>query len=218
MRVKEGTSVYTAAGDKVGSVRRVVIDPATDEVVDLVVQKGVLFTEDKVVPLEWVQSADDDRIVLWPGEKDFDDLPVFEETYYIPASNMDTVPPEAEVRLARPYLWNPPVGTAWWGYPGYTAYPRDYYVVATERNIPDDTVALQKGARVVSADGEHVGDAEEFFIDGDSQRVTHLLISEGLLFKKKRIIPSYWVASVDEDEIRLAVNAAIVEALPEYAT
>lgn len=216
MLVREGTDVYTADGQKVGSVQRVVMNPETQEVSHLVVEKGVLFVEDKVVPVEWVQSADDDRIVLGPTEQDFDDLPVFEETYYIAAPGGRDMPPEADMPLARPYYWNPPVGTAWWGYPGYGAYLNDYFVAATERNIPEGTIALKKGSRIVSADGDHVGDVEEFFVDDETDRATHLLISEGLLFKKKRVIPTYWIASADDDEIRLAVNADVVDAVPEY--
>ena len=64
MQFVQGAGVYTADDQQVGHVDRVVIDPKTLEVTHIVVQKGFLFTEDKVVPLDLIAEANEDRVAL----------------------------------------------------------------------------------------------------------------------------------------------------------
>ena len=67
MQFKENAEVLTSTGDKIGRIDRVVIDPKSNEVTHLVVKKGILFTKDKVVPLEQVEAANGDEIILKAG-------------------------------------------------------------------------------------------------------------------------------------------------------
>ena len=76
-------------------------------------------------------------------------------------------------------------------------------------------VALAEGAKVLSEDGEHVGNIETLITD-PNERVTHLVISSGLLMKERKIIPSHWLGSVTEDEVHLSVESRLLERLPEY--
>ena len=61
---KERASVVTADEQQVCRVDRVVIGPKTKEVTHIVVRKGLIFTEDKVVPINLVASATEDRVTL----------------------------------------------------------------------------------------------------------------------------------------------------------
>jgi uncharacterized protein YrrD len=90
------------------------------------------------------------------------------------------------------------------------------YVTKVEKNIPEGTVALEEGAKVVDREGKHIGDVERIFTDSLEDRATHLLISEGLLFKEKKLVPTSWLLNVFEDEVRLSVEADVVDNLPEY--
>jgi uncharacterized protein YrrD len=98
----------------------------------------------------------------------------------------------------------------------YRGYPKPPYVRKTEINIPSGTVPLEEGAKVVSSEGEHVGDVERVYADEEKQRVTHLLISQGLISKSRKLIPSMWVGSVRENEVRLSVAERFVETLPQH--
>lgn len=215
MQFKEGTHVYTADQKELGVIDRVVIDPQSKEVTHIVVRKGWLFTEDKVVPASLIDMAIADRVQLRAGVQNFDDLAPFEETYYVtPGDTERDVSPD---RYARPLYWNPPIGAAWTGfYGGYYGYPLAPYVAFTEQNIPEGTVGLKEGARVISVDGENVGNVERVFTNEELNRATHLLVAEGWLFKEKRLVPVDWISGVDEDEIRLSVTARTLENVPEY--
>ena len=69
---------------------------------------------------------------------------------------------------------------------------------------------------MISSDDEHVGDVERLFVDPDSNRATHFLVSQGLLFKEQKLVPADWVRSVEEDKVRLAVPSRLLERLPDY--
>jgi uncharacterized protein YrrD len=213
MELKEGSTVFTFAGEQVGRINRFVLDPATNEVTHIVVEKGWLLPEDKVVPIDMVNSATEERVVLNEDPRDFEQLPPFEETHYVELTQAD-IPRVDDPIYSPAYYWYPPTG-----YIGSLASGPEYYAwqpVETQRNIPADTVPLKEGARVMSSDEEHVGDVERLFLDSESHRATHLLISQGLLFKERRSIPMNWVRSVEEDEVHLWVPARVLERLPAF--
>jgi uncharacterized protein YrrD len=218
MQFKENAVVLTSSGQKVGRIDRVVINPKSHEVTHFVVKKGLLFTEDKVIAIDDVDSATEERVLLKKGRQDPDDFPDFEETQYVPVKEDRTA--EGQSSGGRdPLAWYYPLpGGAWWrarnfDYPGM---PKPSYVRKTDTNIPEGTVALEEGAKVLSADGEHVGDIERVYADDEEQRVTHLVISQGLVSKSRRLIPSMWVDSVSEEIVRLSVGERFIEALPQY--
>jgi hypothetical protein len=109
--------------------------------------------------------------------------------------------------------WYPPAGLA---EPRLQGYPICPYVVKTERQIPEGTVALEEGAKVIGSDGEHVGNIERIFTDSQENRATHLLIEEGFILKEKKLVPTNWINLVFEDEVHLSVGSEHVDSLPEY--
>src|SRR5512138_3834412 len=82
IEIKEGTSVFTSDGKEVGKINRFVLDPGTNEVTHIVVQKGWLLPEDKVIPIQMIASAGEDQVVL-KEDINLDELPSFEERQYI---------------------------------------------------------------------------------------------------------------------------------------
>ena len=211
MEFKQGATVFTSDLRKVGTIYRVVIDPETKEVTHLVIRKGNLFVEDKVLPVDLVMSATEDRVVLRSDIGDLQTLPRFEETHYIPLTEVD---PDT-IRLsdsAAALYWYPPLGFATWSY----APLAPFYVEYTERNIPENTVPLKVGSKVISRDGKHLGNLEEIFTDPKTRRVTHFLISKGLLLKERKFVPVRWISSVTEDEVHLKVESRLLERLPDY--
>jgi uncharacterized protein YrrD len=218
MELKEGTRVYSADGKEVGEINRFVVNPVTKKVSHIVVQKGAFFPEDRVVPIEWLNTADPDRVTLMAQSGSVSDLPPFEETHYV---SID--PNEAERFAPVPYgegpayYWNPSFGTPALGIPATGAVGGTPGMVReTDQNIPDDTVALKEGARVISDDDETVGSVERLLTDPRSNRVTHFVVSQGLLMKERKMVPVDWVRLMEEDKVHLAVGKGVVDRLPEY--
>jgi uncharacterized protein YrrD len=234
LELREGADVFTHGDEQVGKVSGFVLDPATNEVTHIIVQKGWLFSEDRVLPFDMVRSATEDKLVLNENASNFDDLPAFEETHYIRTPDANLLPggqtTAAEQRRydrmietdashgkspgvpsAPGYYWYPPHGYV--GYPvEYTGLPP----MATVRNIPEDTVPLKEGTDVISSDGQHVGDIERLLVGSEANRVTHFVISQGTFFKDRKLVPALWVRTIDEDGVHLSVASQLLERLPSY--
>jgi len=219
MELKEGTSVFTPDGQEVGKINRFVLYPATNQVTHVVVQKGWLFREDKVVPFEMISSATDEQVVLKENVEDFDNLPAFEETHFVSVAEEDDNPKENAKSYDPAYYWYPPPqqGFGYLSYPaglGYFGWPPAE--TETTRNIPENTIPLKEGSNVVSVDGKHAGDVERLFVSSDTNQVTHFVISQGVLLKERKLVPAHWVRNVEETEVLLNVSARQLESLPAY--
>ncbi len=214
-QIKEGASVFTSNGKEVGKINRFVLDPATNEVTHIVVQKGWLLPEDKVIPIAMIDTATDERVVLNEKIDDFDQLPPFEETHYVELTDTDrnsTGP--ATYRYAPAYYWYPSSLNV--GYPGFGMTPYGWPPVEVTRNIPADTIPLKEGSNVISSDGKHVGDVERLFVNVETNKAIHFLISQGLLFKDRKLVPAHWIKSVEENKVHLSVPSSLLERLPSY--
>lgn len=216
MKIIDGANVFTAQNKKVGRVDRVVLDPETKRVTHIVVRKGILLTEDKLVPIEDIDRVDERQIFLKKGIDDMEDFPEFEQTHYFLAEDLEEMEGKGSIQTvnAKPVYWYPAFGPA--GAAQNIFAPRPVYYAATQRNIPKDTVPLRKGARVLSQDGKHIGNIEEVLVDPELERATHFVVEEGLFFPDKKLIPATWLTLVRENEVHLALDADTLETLPEY--
>lgn len=211
MQFQENAAVISADGQEIGRIDRVVLNPQTKTVTHLVIRPG-FFTEDKLLPVQLVAVTSRERVMLLEKATDLQDLPLFEEIHFIPAEDTD---PDAN--LVRPFYWSPRLTTGKWGYLGYPLPVEETEPRKTEttRNIPDNTVALKGGATVISADGQQVGNVERILTQPQGDRATHFVVSQGWLFKERRVIPISWISTIDEEEVRLFVSADRLGQLPK---
>lgn len=84
-------------------------------------------------------------------------------------------------------------------------------VAETLVNRNKGTVAIMEGARVVTSDGEEIGNIERVLARPEADGPTHYLIAQGLLLKQKKLVPVEWINSFGQDEVRLAVGARASE-------
>jgi sporulation protein YlmC with PRC-barrel domain len=108
-----------------------------------------------------------------------------------------------------------PYGVLYVGY-GYGPVMMSDVAAKTVTNIPENEVALKQGANVMSRDGEHVGDVDQVLTDPNTNRASHFVISQGLLFKSRKLIPIAWVTRVGENEVHLAVSSRTLERTMDY--
>lgn len=215
MEFKQRTAVVTADNQEAGHIERVVIDPRTDEVTHLVIRIGLLPPKHKVVPIDSILTSNEQRIAVGLNADALDELPDFEETEYIllDEEKLDHSPKDLEAaRLAPLFMWYPP-------YPRSPLLPvtEAPYEIKTRLNIPDGTIAVKEGAKVITRDGKRTGHVDEVLTSADEEtRVTHLLIATGLLQKEKKLIPITWIESLKEDEVCLAIESDVFEKLPDF--
>lgn len=217
MHFVKGAEVYSSEGEKLGNLDRVVIDPKTREVTHLVIEKGLFFTTNKLVPLNMVNPEIEDHITLLGPKQDLSEFQDFEETHFV---NLEQAENPGSDELPASYYY-PPVNFAWWrmggaglSMPYYPGMP--VYVPQTRQLIPEGTVALEEGARVISQDGQHVGNIEQVIVDTHDNRVTHFVVTEGVFFKERRLLPVLWISRIGEHEVHLSSTARFLERLPAY--
>lgn len=218
MQFKHDATVKSADGKDVGHLDRVVMDPRTNEITHLVVRKSWLFTEDKVVPIDMVARSTEDAVTLRSADGDFDRLLDYKETHYWPADqaplddgSVSVVQPSA---YAPALYWYPPFsGVAPFAASAPYGEPE---VMTTKTNVPEGNVALKDGAKVMDRGGDHVGNVQQLLTDGQAERATHFVISQGLLLKTRKLVPVSWVTSYESDRVNLAVDKDFLDRLPEY--
>jgi len=214
MQLKKGADVFSSVGEKIGSLDRVVINPESKEVTHLVVEKGVLFTINKVIPIEYVNMQERDRIALEKTAEELEVLPSYDPDSYI---NLDKTDYPDEDQSLNAVYWYPPLHYPWWTTGGGSPiwYAKRRFVKA-ENVIPKDTVALEEGAKVISKDGEHIGNVEQVIVETAEHRATHIVVSAGFFLKGQKLVPTIWITDVDEDQVTLSVWSDLFDRLPEY--
>jgi uncharacterized protein YrrD len=207
----KGAEVFTAAGERVGTVSRVVIDAKTSDVTDLVVDRGTLFKDEKVVPIELLEPATEDRIVLRETNQSVEDLPNYETTHYVPVDQKG-----APFNNLETSYWYPPISFQTPAPGRMPAVPVEMDT-RTEPAIPEGRIAISEGAPVFSADDKHIGDVEQVIMNAEGNSVTHFVIGKGFLLKEHKLVPAFWASSMyDDNKIRLSVDASLFDRLPDY--
>jgi uncharacterized protein YrrD len=199
IQFQKNATVLAADGQQVGSIERVVVNTNSNVLTDIVVRKGGLIEpEEKVVPIGLVAETAEGQIVLRDTAGNLEGFPPFEEQHLIDADNSKSAVEVAPAIIGYPVMGAPVV-----------AIPEEA-VTRIEQNIPDGTVAMKEGARVISLEGKHIGSVESVLADPEVDLVTHLVVSTGMFTKEKRLIPMKWVMTLGEDEVHLRVDKTLV--------
>jgi len=215
MQIKIGAPVITLDGEQVGVLDRVVIEPGTNEITHLVVEKGFLFTTDKVIPMEMVGASTENKVSLRVKATDLEQIPDFLDLEYVPArktrETLVAAPTIADKEKIRALYLYPRAGT----FGPFTTYSATHFA-RQAKNIPEDTIALEENAKVLTEDKDHVGNVERILTAPQSDRATHIVIAKGILLKERKIVPTCWIKTVLTDKIHLSVDAELVDNLPTY--
>lgn len=212
IQLQKRAAVLTMDGKAVGSLNRVVVDPASKALNAIVVRVGSLFNRvEKVVPIKAVAEATQDHIVLFEKAGDMDAFPPFEEEVVTDVNESVHRPTSAA---------NPTLTTN--GHPdaGIHAIQTPSVggmVTQIKQNIPEGMIAMDENPKVITLEGIHVGNVERVVADPSDDRVTHLLISNGLFMKAIKLIPIQWVAAMGIEHIHLRVKKASVEELTDVS-
>lgn len=211
MRFVSGMDVLSPQGEKIGTLSNVVIDVKTREVTDIVVERGLLGGNEKVIPVDALDLATEDHVQLLETDQSVDDFQDYKTSHYVP-----TDAAESSYEQVRASYWYPPTDLA-------RPVPREGGFLPGTRqdsvpitSLPDEHVAVAKGAQVYSSDEQHLGNVEEVIVNSENNQLSHFVIGKGFLFKEHKLVPAHWVNTVNEDKIYLSVEARLFERLPDY--
>lgn len=214
MRVELGAEVRTRDGQIVGKIKHLIVEPETNTVMAVVIEKGFLFTDDVEVLLEELHYGVDGRIELSCTKEEYDQLSRFDRSKY-----SDRPPPNAIL------AGFPPVGVLWnatgpfpLGYAGAGGYPPTLVEAEMAENAPefaenDDThpnhgvpVVIEKGSSVYSADDHQIGEVQEVAFDVSTGRPISLVVRSGLIVHSDTQVPAELIQEVEDGQVRLNVT------------
>ena len=199
-----GAAVHCDDG-RCGRLTRVVIDPSTDRVTALIVEKGFLQREDRVVPVMAVKSASDDQIVLGMHSSALHDFQEYREVdFRVPVERWDRgrYRPEQTRYAVSPYE----------GVAGSGVVPSRRY--RFHEGVPFSLKVVGRGTMVRDADGS-LGEVDHVLVDCEGQYITHLVVRQGL-FSDYVIVPVDAIIEVDDAGILLTLARDEVRALPRF--
>ncbi len=206
LEFQQNAIVFTASGEQIGNVTRVVMHPDTKVVTHIVARKKGLFERDeRLIPIEQIAETSGALITLSEAAENLDDLPPFEEKHFI----LDDRTSEGGAAASQiPTAYGVPLVAT-----GSRNPSADRYITVFEQNIPPGTVAVKEGAKVVTAEGKTVGKVDSIVADLPADQATHLLVKSGLMAEEKKLVPIRWVDFIEEKEIHLNVNKDSMKAL-----
>jgi sporulation protein YlmC with PRC-barrel domain len=88
------------------------------------------------------------------------------------------------------------------------------YILVEHQNVPCGGIAVRRGAQVEATDGT-IGQVDELLINSNNMQVTHLVLRERHILKKREItIPVSQIDHINEDTVFLKLDQRSVEELP----
>ena len=154
MRVQLDAKVRTSDGHDAGTVRRILIDPATRRITGFVVSTGPLLGREVIIGEDDFAPDGGDALVLRITKHDLEQQPTFEEHGF--------AAPPASLGATLAY-----------------GYPSDAYLMPiTPANDPfeDERPAIKKGDTVKDRDGDVIGSIEEIRFAEETGTITAIVV------------------------------------------
>lgn len=214
--LRNGSDVYSADGQKLGTLHAIVLDPRDNRVTHIAVDAGPHFPEPgfgspKIISVDigQLRKADGESVDLAITEAGFRKLPLYEHEHFfaIPAAEQ----PSEET--GPPRLWDVglTVAAALAGLGAGLAVPAEHFAKAPfERHILDDAPVWR------DEPNRHIGDVERVLIDDETNVIAGLVIRRGVLFHEEVVLPMQYVTEVRDGAIIAHISDEALENLTPY--
>jgi osmotically-inducible protein OsmY len=189
-----------------GKLHKVVLDPHTQRVVDLIVERGFLLTTDRVVPVDLVEQATRESIMLSISSQAMSEYPEYRVLEF------EEPAPEAQSEY-----YDQGDIRCWAGQ--YRMACQEPVVPMVRRQVhegvPPNQAVIERGTPVWNKDGSEIGEVDHLLVDPESGEVSHLVMRKGLL-PYYPILPISKIESVTDRAISVSLAEGELELLPRY--
>jgi uncharacterized protein YrrD len=205
--LKIGAQVHCKDG-RCGKLSALVTDPEQNQITGLVIEKGLLLKEDRVVPLAKVVSASEETVHVDLKEEERTEYPEFDETeMHVRGPDYDEG--EKYVRRAR-------VPTT-----GYYTPPPPMPVmlqlrqeIRVHEGVKAESVVIGRGMKVRTLEGD-VGRVDHVLVDAESGKLSRIGVDPGM-FGEAFSVPMEFVREIDWEAIVLKVDEKELETTSRY--
>ncbi|MCW3096425.1 MAG: hypothetical protein JWL77_2043 [Chthonomonadaceae bacterium] len=215
MELELGQHILSSDGQDIGTIKHLVLDPASGRLKTFVVEKGRFFPDDIEIPLEAVVATRGDGLTLRTTAEQSRHMPRFEEGQYRPITSpeLNTGTNYTVGGLLSTGYSAPPASNS--GLPLFVpildgqieAHPlseRD----ARLQQMDASNAVISAGDEIFSQDMVKVGEVKRISFDSVTGRPIRLIVRQGWLFHKDWELPANSIASVDDGVVYLRENKA----------
>lgn len=184
-----------------GKLVKLVVDPQTQQVTDLIVEKGLLLKEDRVLPITTVERVTEQEICLNIRSDEVSGYPEYQQvTIKEPASN------------GQAYSSTTTLG------PGLG--PVSERVVPMVRRRVHQGIAAGKAVIGSGTEVENprktLGHVDHVVVDTQTGQISQLVLRNGTFFPEYVVIGAEQIKDVDEQDVFVAVSDEELAQLPRY--
>lgn len=193
--------------ERCGNLWKVVVDPYTNRVTDLVIAWGAWHQHSYVVPRAAIRQATKEGIELAIDHKDLSRFAEYREREFVEVAGFD-------LQETQGYSRDEVVERV---SPFGMVYPRPIYPMIwheVHQGIPIDKTVIERGTPVWNAE-DTIGNIDHVLADAEQGEITHLVVDTGF-FGQAVVIPISAVRAVNENGIEVNIDEQELQELPHY--
>jgi sporulation protein YlmC with PRC-barrel domain len=205
MHIALGQTVFSSDGQKLGTIDRVVLNPADNHVEQFIVHRGLILDDDKIIERITIDRVDGDRVHLTIDAVAARQLPKFERSYS--AGEMESGFPEV---IPGPYqsmilFSTPPVGQTYLDHGSlFRLDPLEGTADHPEPPVSEGGVVIGRGAEVFGSDDQTIGHVHEVEYD-ERGALVNVTLHVGLVRHHTIKIGAESIARIGDEEIILNI-------------
>jgi sporulation protein YlmC with PRC-barrel domain len=183
-----------------GQITRIILNPLTKKVTDIVVRGPSRLGAERLVPVEEIVTATPEEVTLQLTRKALSRMQRFITHEFVPQQDTS--------------MSGGAAATFYWPY----SIPARDTLDVTHPAIPPEELAVRRSDRVEAIDGQ-IGHVDALLIDPQTEAITHLILREGHLWGRRELtIPISQIVAIEDGVVRLGVDKATVETQPAIPT
>ncbi len=188
-----GAKVYCRDG-QCGKLAKVVVDPKSKRITDLIVEKGFLLKEDRVIPVSVVESTTDEAIQLAIESRELPRFPKYREVEF--------EEPTPDWKMREPYQLEDVVHwAAVYGDVPVLESLAPKMRVRVHEGISGGAAVIQRDTPIFTVEGM-VARVHHVITDPESGEIRYIIARRGIL-PYRVVIPAELIEGVDEEGISL---------------
>lgn len=214
-----GAAVVGRDGRRLGTLKRVVVERGTHQVTHIVIDPGLVESgnllapggwerpRERVVPLALVTSAGEHQIAVACDEDELRQRPLFEHETYVAAET----PAGGRSHFRAGDLVNYIASAA-----GVGAAPYEP-PISIQFNEAAGSSEIAEGTPVWRLEPhEEVGEVDHVLLDGDTRRVTAIVLRRKGLLRQRVVLPIGAVTGIEDGVVHASLDDDALDALAHY--
>lgn len=199
-----GARIHCQDGE-CGKLHKVVVDPHTQRVTDLIVEKGFLLTTDRILPVDLVERTSDGDVYLAISGDSLAACPEYREVEFMePAPDIQAgIYDRGDIRC--------------WPGTYHAACPDPVVPLVRKRvheGVDANLAVVERGTPVKTAQGTY-GEVDHVLVDAKSGKISHLVVRKGLI-PYYPIIPISDVRVTSDEAITVDLTEEEIDGLVRY--